>query len=64
MPLHDFICTACETRFEWLTRAGEDARCPSCDATAVERLLSAFAVRSTGARSAPAAAAMPPIPAG
>lgn len=64
MPLHDFRCTACETRFEWLTRAGDDPRCPSCDAASVEKLLSGFAVGGGGPRSAASSAPMPPIPAG
>lgn len=43
MPLYDFRCRACETRFE--ARAAADALppCPECGAEDTERLLSQFA---------------------
>lgn len=45
MPLYDFECRACETRFERLVaRAGADVpMCPSCASADVKRLLSVIA---------------------
>ena len=42
MPIYEFRCGACETRFELLADAGtETAECPQCGAAGAERLLSA-----------------------
>lgn len=47
MPIFDYRCSRCDTRFEELVRSGEDpVRCPECGAAETERLLSAFAVSS------------------
>jgi putative FmdB family regulatory protein len=43
MPLYDFRCRACDTRFEERTSAGELAPCPNCGSEQTERLLSPFA---------------------
>jgi putative FmdB family regulatory protein len=51
MPLHEFTCKGCGTRFEDLIRSDRDVpTCPSCGGTAVVRHLSVFAT-STGANS-------------
>jgi len=49
MPIYEFICNPCDSRFEILTsisRASE-ARCPKCGSDDVKRLVSMFAARST-----------------
>jgi putative FmdB family regulatory protein len=44
MPLFEYRCRSCETRFEEFV-LGEDApRCPSCDGGSLQKLLSVFAV--------------------
>jgi len=43
MPLYDYRCPACGTRFEARAAPGELAACPSCGSGATERLLSPFA---------------------
>ncbi|MDZ7268047.1 MAG: zinc ribbon domain-containing protein [candidate division KSB1 bacterium] len=60
MPIYEYRCQNCETRFEQLIRDGEALilRCPHCGAQEVNRLLSVFATgASTGAAGATAAPA-------
>ena len=40
MPLYDFSCSRCGSRFEELVRAGASARCPACGAEETVRLFS------------------------
>jgi putative FmdB family regulatory protein len=48
MPLYEYVCTACRSRFEKLVRRfGEDVACPSCASSAVDKQLSVFAVGSS-----------------
>ena len=49
VPLYDFRCRTCAHEFEALVRRGDQAKCPACDGTELERLLSTF-VSSTEAR--------------
>jgi putative FmdB family regulatory protein len=37
MPIYEFECSQCATRFEDLIPAGETARCPQCKSSEVER---------------------------
>jgi putative FmdB family regulatory protein len=49
MPLFEYRCTACDTQFELLIRAGSaEPSCPSCGSTALEKIISLFAVTTTG----------------
>ena len=49
MPLFEYRCTACDSHFELLIRAGSpDPSCPSCGSTALEKIISMFAVTTTG----------------
>jgi putative FmdB family regulatory protein len=59
MPIYEFRCTTCGTRYETLVARAERAlrRCPRCGSKA-ERLISTFAVGKAGA------AATPPGPCG
>jgi putative FmdB family regulatory protein len=56
MPLFEFACADCGTRFELLVREGTALACPSCRSARVEKQLSAFAVGAGTSRPAPAAA--------
>ncbi len=45
MPIYEYVCSGCRTRFEKLVRRfGEEVVCPSCASGAVDRQLSVFAV--------------------
>ena len=37
MPIYEFECRSCGTRFEELVRAGTKAPCPQCKSSDVER---------------------------
>ncbi len=57
MPIYEYLCHACEERFEKYVRAfGESVSCPACTSADVEKLLSSFAVAGAlgPAGSAPA----------
>ncbi len=53
MPMYEYYCSSCRTRFENLVRvpgAGAHATCPTCGRHNVPRVLSTFAaVRGSGA---------------
>lgn len=48
MPIHEYTCKACETKFEKLHRtfAEEKVKCPECGSTKTTRELSSFAVQT------------------
>jgi putative FmdB family regulatory protein len=48
MPLYEFACIDCEQSFELLIRGNEKPRCPTCDGTHLEKLLSAPVAHATG----------------
>lgn len=61
MPLYEFQCHKCETRFEWLVRhdlesESEQIRCPRCSSHEWERQLSVAAKPQGRSRSLPVAA--------
>ncbi|MDR2573222.1 MAG: zinc ribbon domain-containing protein [Desulfovibrio sp.] len=49
MPMFDFACTACETKFEDLVRGDEFPPCPKCGARAARRQISAPSPLKKGA---------------
>jgi putative FmdB family regulatory protein len=49
MPIFEYTCQTCNHRFEHLTRADHEVVCPACDGTALNKQLSTFAVRASGA---------------
>ncbi len=57
MPVYEYLCKQCDTKFEELLRAGESwqARCPHCGAEEVNRLLSLFAATGNGSSQSAAA---------
>lgn len=45
VPIYEFECAGCGTRFEELVRAGEPAPCPQCKSSEVERRYSPIGER-------------------
>lgn len=64
MPIYEYRCPACDTKFEQLIRDSEalELRCPNCGTREVNRLLSIFATSNSVGASATANA--PDLPAG
>jgi putative FmdB family regulatory protein len=53
MPIHDYHCKACGHDFEALSRPQDPPiTCPACKSEDLEKLLSGFAVSSSGIRAA------------
>ncbi|NLG65092.1 MAG: zinc ribbon domain-containing protein [Actinobacteria bacterium] len=52
MPIYEFVCQQCDREFEELVREGQVVHCPACSSDHVRRLLSRFAIHSSGVRSA------------
>jgi putative FmdB family regulatory protein len=51
MPIYEYVCCGCDTRFEKLVRRwGDEVVCPACSGAAVEKQLSTFAVGSVSSR--------------
>jgi putative FmdB family regulatory protein len=52
MPLYEYHCRDCDRPFERYSRTfAEQADCPACGTTDVSRLLSTFAVSTSGGSS-------------
>lgn len=62
MPIYDYQCTSCGSRFERLVRGAASVTC-GCGSGKVERLMSLTA-RPAGAGTSPHASAAAPAPAG
>jgi putative FmdB family regulatory protein len=55
MPLYEYVCASCGSRFEQYVRAwGAEVACPACQGRDVEKQLSTFAF--TGTAGGPRAA--------
>lgn len=52
MPIYEYVCRACGSRFEALVRIGKegDVRCEACQSPDVRKLLSAFGIGGGGSR--------------
>ena len=50
MPLYEYDCLKCAGRFEVLVRGPQSIVCPACGHDKVERVLSSFAVSTSGSR--------------
>lgn len=46
MPIFEYECRECKTRFEKLVRGEEEVVCPKCEAPGPRRLFSVFGVKS------------------
>ena len=49
MPLFDFVCRGCGEKFETLVGGGRRPTCPKCSGEDLEKQMSVFAFRSSGA---------------
>ena len=55
MPIYEYFCSECDTKFEQmrpLSKSGEDAECPKCHKPA-RRKMSTFAAFSTSISGVP-----------
>ncbi len=52
MPIFEYKCSECESKFEILTKSSNDNKisCPECDSSKVKKLFSTFSA-STGSAS-------------
>jgi putative FmdB family regulatory protein len=46
MPLYEFECVSCRNQFEALVRGEATPLCPACGSADLQRLLSAFGVKT------------------
>ena len=51
MPIFEYRCRECETRFERFVSGEPRVACPECESKRVDRLLSVFAVSNGASRS-------------
>lgn len=57
MPLFEYRCSACGTKFDELVgHADEAVACPKCHSPKTEKLLSVFAAATAGTGSLPSCA--------
>lgn len=59
MPLYEYACQQCSSEFELLLRRDEKPRCPKCDSSKLEKLLSVPAAHMAGAKDLPVCHAPP-----
>jgi putative FmdB family regulatory protein len=54
MPIFEYKCSECESKFEILTKSNDDHKvsCPECDSSKTKKLFSAFSA-STGSVNYP-----------
>jgi putative FmdB family regulatory protein len=57
MPIYEYDCRGCGSRFELLVLEPGQLACPSCQSDQLERVWSLFSVNSESTRSASLAAA-------
>jgi len=56
MPVYEYQCLECGEKFEKLVRSmnsPQEIECPKCGGRKVEKLLSAFGLRTSGSASEP-----------
>jgi len=51
MPLYEYACQACGKKFEHFVAGKDRPVCPDCESPKVSKLLSVFAVSTSGSRS-------------
>jgi putative FmdB family regulatory protein len=52
MPIFEYVCDDCGTKFERLVRNGDSVACPKCNQSHLTTALSTFAAHSNGKTSA------------
>jgi putative FmdB family regulatory protein len=57
MPIYEYICDDCGTKFEKLVRNGNTVACPGCGESHLSPTLSTFAAHSSSGSSGKAKAA-------
>jgi putative FmdB family regulatory protein len=63
MPIYEYLCEDCGSKFEKLVRNGDSVACPSCGERHLKPQLSTFAAHS-GGKSKTSASEMPSCPSG
>ena len=63
MPIYEYLCEDCGSKFEKLVRNGVSVECPSCGQDHLKPQLSRFAAHA-GGKSSGKAAEMPSCPGG
>ncbi|NIL97720.1 MAG: zinc ribbon domain-containing protein [Planctomycetales bacterium] len=51
MPIYEYICGKCQSKFEVLVRGTEQVRCEQCGSDRLEKLLSVPAAHTPGGSS-------------
>jgi putative FmdB family regulatory protein len=64
MPIYEYLCEDCGSKFEKLVRNGDSVACPSCGQDHLKPQLSTFAAHASSGRSKAAASEMPSCPGG
>lgn len=54
MPIYEYRCKKCQHEFEQLVFASDTPKCPSCDTTKLEKLMSTPTVGKSDTGGAPA----------
>ncbi|MCS6915472.1 MAG: zinc ribbon domain-containing protein [Myxococcales bacterium] len=57
MPIYEYLCSDCGTRFEAIVWYSEQASCSQCQSSRLERLPSHFAIAGASRRGASASSA-------
>lgn len=63
MPIYEYLCEDCGSKFEKLVRNGDKVTCPSCGEVHLKPQLSTFAAHASG-KSSSSSQEMPSCPSG
>ncbi len=63
MPIYEYVCEDCGSKFERLVRNGDKVACPTCGEDHLKPQLSTFAAHANG-KSKQSAGEMPSCPGG
>jgi len=65
MPIFEYLCEDCGSKFEKLVRGSQGVKCPSCGQEHLQQQFSTFSARANGApRAGSSSDAMPTCPSG
>ena len=62
MPIYEYLCEDCGSKFEKLVRNGDEVACPSCGQDHLSQQLSTFSAHASSGRSK--SSEMPSCPGG